>query len=217
MNYPSENQRKSLLPLLLLLCMIPLLSGCGIIGVIGEAFASDDVEDPKFETDEKTLLVIPFRDDIFPHYESERGKLLSSAVVRNIIKNHDYTYLERVFEDDKLEKFFTFNQEVPWERINTNVKADLILIGGIESFQTSRPGDVGLRRGSARAYIQVYDTKLKQVIFKKKVAATYPKTTTRSVYVKDAYTVEAGLLGELAYKIGREFYSYTKKPSYDNF
>lgn len=187
------------------------LGGCGLLSALGFG-DGDEVIDPKIPVEGKRILVIPFEGPQLPYFEDEEGRQLARAIVQDVQKNRDYTDLKSIFEKDNLEEYITlYFPHISWKKVAEMAQADWVLVGSILSFQTSRPGDVGLLRGSAVVDIRLYDRCKDRFILKERIQTRFPKRETHGVFINSRNIIYEGLIRETAYRIGRLFYSYVAR------
>ncbi|RME81494.1 MAG: hypothetical protein D6785_08935, partial [Planctomycetota bacterium] len=209
-------QRKTILLTLLLICFLP---GCGIFAAIAEIFTSDEMVDPKINLEDKQVMIIPFQDDAFPYYESERGTELAKAIVQDVELNKDYTSLAKIFVGNSKELkdyIHYYRKHLEWKKVGELGKADYVVYGKINEFNTQGNKNVGFYQGRGEAIFWVYDAKKGRHVLEKTVKTRYPSSMESSVFppsmneAEIALKIENGLLKALAHSIGKEFYTHKK-------
>lgn len=190
-----------------------LLAGCSDLETI----------EAEVEPDAHRMVVMPMKDRLQYHFDSQRGIGLARLVTERILserkKQGDDAMDVIAFEEleEQVAKLHTDPKDMKPEDVGRMVKADYVLVGNIENFEPKIPGDVGFMRGRATVSFKVVDVaKPTRPVFSKKVDVKFPEESRTSSGVlqtadADVAQIEAGLMELLAKKIGEVFYPHEEK------
>jgi hypothetical protein len=133
-------------------CLVAL-SGCGVFG--------DDIIDPIVTIpSEKTLVVVPFKDEDFRDYcQSPRGADLALRVSK-ILEGKAECKVKPIEEvialfDDKNPR------ELSLQEIADKVDADYLFLGDVRTWRTQDPGAINLLHGTSVIDIQIFERYVK--------------------------------------------------------
>jgi hypothetical protein len=167
--------------------------------------------------DGRRMVVIPMRDPVSYYFESPVGTRLAELISDHLEETRkDNSDCVNVvpFEDLKVALRDVNPKNMRFTDIARRVKADMILVGNITTFDTHLAGDIGLVRGKCNLEIMVLETAHpERPILRNQYAFTFPPENyhTQGFYTPDQGSeedVKAGLLALATKKISQLFYAH---------
>ena len=162
-------------------------------------------------TDGHTVVIIPFKDDNYPYFESRDGSELSERVAGQMRRHLSRTRfvsalpISKKFDSTQIE-----NMEV--DELGKAVRADRVLVGNLREFSTSEPGTIGILRGTCRIDLVLFDAPKKQSIWKQSFKIHYPE---RGVGIPSIDTtpekIREELLKLVSDTIAKKFYTHKER------
>jgi hypothetical protein len=198
------------------------LLGAGL-SASGATCGTTETIEPEVEPADHRMVIMPMKDRLEYHFDSRRGATVAQTVTDHLARKHKELgggdAMEVVpFEDLVAEvgKVRKDPKDLRPADIGRMVKADLVLVGDLERFETRIPGDVAIARGRATVNLKLIEVaKPDRAMFTKKLIVTYPeegRTNPGIMLSADAGedAVEAGLLEAVARKVAELFYVHEK-------
>jgi len=199
-----------------------LVVAAGLLSA-GASCGQTRIVEAQLDPEGHRMVVMPMKDRLNYHFDSMRGVGLARSVTERLLEQRkedgDLVMDVVPFEDLEAEvgKVHKDPKDFTPADIGRMMKADLVLIGNIEQFESRIPGDVGISRGRAKVTIKVVETaKPERSMLTRTIDLKYPdeKLTSSGVLMTaDASpeAIEAGLMKSLADKIAKLFYEYEEK------
>lgn len=199
--------RKGVFPaVFLFLAAALLLTGCNPHKTV--------IREAQYDIGSRSMVVIPFRDEMHTYFESRDGVDLAMAVVgemrkRGAATNMKPSHLVRaMFPGKDLE-------QVGWDAVGKKVGAGLILTGSIRTFTLKDPGHIMLRRGTCELDFFIYDVETGTIacVFPS-LAVFYPERggPIAASDIEEA-TLRRKLIAIAAHEVVKKFYAYEEKIS----
>jgi len=193
----------------LALAALSLLPGCSTY------------EKPKFEVDDRRLLVVPFR-DLSVRYghgygESNRGKKVVEAMRNYAERNFDPNFTDASSSDLVLRELQEWSKEKittrDWKNLMAGVDADLVLIGEIRELRNRDPRTIGIYKGTLEGGYTVIDARSGRALYSStsiKVEYPPPKKIELPLteFGSEGEDIEKGLLKHFGEKVGKELFGY---------
>lgn len=191
--------------------LLSVVCGCADSGdnVVGPPCLT--VIEREVNTDGHTVVIIPFKDDNYPYFESRNGSDLSERVAgqmrRHLSKTRFVSALpiRKKFDSAQIE-----NMGV--DELGKAVRADRVLVGNIREFTAQEPKTVGILRGTCRIDLVLFDAPKKQSIWRQSFKIHYPE---RGVGIPSTDTTPEKIREELlkltSDTIAKKFYTYKER------
>ncbi len=177
---------------------------------------------PKFDLDERTLLMVPLRDLSVPHGhgfgESARGKKVIEYMRSWGERNGTPVYTPARDADRVVRALTEWPAEEvtpeDWERLLKGIDVDLVLLGEIQEFRLKDQQTVNFYKGTVTAQFWLIRASNGQEIYRSnEINLSYPKGTEMEPPLTDFGTkpedVEKGLIRALGDRIGKDLYGET--------
>jgi hypothetical protein len=201
-----------------------LLALAGLAGALLIAGCGPDKIEPAVKIEEHRMVIIPFKDRLQHHFESDRGTKLAQAVTERLEEKRkelgkDDCIEVVAFEDlvAAVQKRHDDPKDLKHEDLARSVKADLFLDGDITVFQPQIPGNVGFLQGRATVSLRLAAaTRPDKALLKRTVSVLFPPDDKTSTGVANAGVteedIETGLMALLVNKISELFYAHDPEP-----
>jgi len=189
-----------------------LLSGCAFFR---------HYEKPKYDVDERRVLLVPFRDLAVKHGhgfgESQRGFRAVEALRNWSEKNSSPNFADRYTTEQVVRELREWPKEAmtpgDWKKIVTGVDADLVLLGEIKELRTTDPKAIGFYKGQLLGRYSLIDARTGRETYRStEVKVEYPPPRTVDIpmpqFGAPPEEIVQGLLKLFGEKVGKDLYGY---------
>ena len=201
--------------LALLLTTVVALPGCQILAIIIRLFVPDTKTYYKeYDLSNKTIVVIPFKDQQNNYFDSQTGIDLANAVVGEFLQWRKETKMKDVKDAGQVRLLFPNRDlaSVGWANVGRQVGAQLVLVGDIQRFTLRDPGTIGLVRGTCRLNFTIIDVDKGGPAFAKQLAVYCPDRGAGIAESSvDMEEFRQQLLAQAAHSVVKTFYTYEEK------
>jgi hypothetical protein len=134
--------------------------------------------EPVIPVEGRRMVIIPMRDELHFHYDSEIGTRLAHLVTDTLEAKHKedsdcvdvvpYEHLIAALRD-------VDPRDLSFADVGRRTKADLVLVGNVSRFETHLKGDIGFTRGAAKVDLVILETAHpERPLLRTSVSATFP-------------------------------------------
>lgn len=148
--------------------IVPLVmtaSGCSAI---------DRYVPPDYDIRGATVIIIPFRQGNYWHYENKEGNHLGQRL--EAVMGTDCGGLKSIRNkliQDEIRK--DLRDEIPWLEYGARCEVDFLVVGEIDQLSYENPDLVGMWQGQMRARYEVYDIKAGRLGYARAISVRVPE------------------------------------------
>ena len=184
---------------------------------------------PKFDVDERVILIVPFRDftavNRTGYGESPLGQKIVDAFRTWSESNADPYFSDEADQDSVVKALREWTKSkittTDWKQLCGGTDADLVLIGEIKEMELRDPKTIGMFKGTIKGKYTLIDARTGLPAYKSPdYSLEYPKGTELDSPIPDISAkpkdIERGLIREFGERIGKDLYGYYEDRRYLN-